>query len=747
MKFAVLSEHDLRDVEKLYLECFADDPYFKTQYPDPEQMRHAACHVFHNNILFCIRQGFCFGIRDGEDRLLAFLLCFDYNAAKNASPDDFCRIFGCASPDELPYQKELHEKIRRENKTLYILSIAVREQDRKQGVGSSLIDHLIVSYPDCDLVSDVSNPRSLPIYEKRGFTISLIDEGYYCVCRSSETNDSPQDGNGRICVLIPETTFLDRNRIGYAIVSERRFVIGYESAEQAGVSFYRRKASGVAEGRIVAFDAQSFLEYQRLINVMQYDEERYPLFYVYAQLLEYVEEPLLNDMLREMKEHRTQEWAVIPDVFISIPIEYSDADRFVPDGKSKISECLASYLDFRTSYEVGIPSSVSRVDDLASLKKRIRRVFLGSIRVQLLAELTPENTSRQREKIGPSAYVFLYVSYDEMSNCGVVTLCSLSSPFLVSHYLDSMVRNQIIVCGAEKEENLFEYLHDRFGIVKQGTPKAYVIIPKGDCLSANQIASLLASETIYPDGEVFGRITDKEIIAIATDPAGAGQYDRATIRAYKNVVLKFPPSIIESVLDRIREETIMLFYMELILFEEAALHIANRSIIQTLSSHEIIDPVRFLKNVESIYDRFSNTIDFWDIKVNYPTSQKSVKMLREAFCIDELYKEFERNQAYLQRVFDTKCDIIDRKESKSMNGSLAIISILAIFSALIDGHEYIGEWDHVLSGGMIALLRIVLFFAVIAAGIYVIARLLINRLGPAAKMRRQRRRMKKTDKD
>ena len=64
-------------------------------------------------------------------------------------------------------------------------------------------------------------------------------------------------------------------------------------------------------------------------------------------------------------------------------------------------------------------------------------------------------------------------------------------------------------------------------------------------------------------------------------------------------------------------------------------------------------------------------------------------MFRDAFRIDNLLNDLNRNQAYLQLVFDIKCDIIDRKESKRMDTSLAILSILAIFSALINSHDYI----------------------------------------------------------
>lgn len=51
---------------------------------------------------------------------------------------------------------------------------------------------------------------------------------------------------------------------------------------------------------------------------------------------------------------------------------------------------------------------------------------------------------------------------------------------------------------------------------------------------------------------------------------------------------------------------------------------------------------------------------------------KSITMLRESFRIKDQLDEMKRNQEQLQTVFDTKCDIIDRKDAKRMDTSLAI---------------------------------------------------------------------------
>ena len=99
----------------------------------------------------------------------------------------------------------------------------------------------------------------------------------------------------------------------------------------------------------------------------------------------------------------------------------------------------------------------------------------------------------------------------------------------------------------------------------------------------------------------------------------------------------------------------------------------------------------------------------------------------EAKQIKDQLAFMQRNQAQMQTVFDTKCDIIDRNDSKRMDTSLAIISILAIFSAWIDGYDYIATWSDVFSGSVIHLLQRILFVGVAITAGYAIFHLFGNK--------------------
>ena len=125
-------------------------------------------------------------------------------------------------------------------------------------------------------------------------------------------------------------------------------------------------------------------------------------------------------------------------------------------------------------------------------------------------------------------------------------------------------------------------------------------------------------------------------------------------------------------------------------FEEAAIGIANRSITDLLgrsNDDDKVDPIHFLEEVDNIQTEYSKTIAFWDVQVNYPTSQLSIDMIRSRFNISEKRETLKRNQEQLQLLYGTKNDKNDRENDIATSRTLALISMLAIFSALVDGHE------------------------------------------------------------
>jgi len=609
---------------------------------------------------------------------------------------------------------------------MYCLSLAVDPAYQRSGIASAMWDCIMTRFQNSCFAADISNSLSLDIYRRRNFDIQSLDEEYYLISHIPTESSATFEVDANIKLVVPDESILQDHHIDYAVVKKHSAVSMARIEKKPNYQCFIKDDNGLCFGVQVLLTFDAYLKYQRAINVAHYDEVICSEYVYYVQNTPYTYFPLTNDIQNEMVKTRATEWGIIPDVYVSIPVQYDKArlqslSNHTDDTRTHL---LLRDLDFRTHYEAGIPSSSNAVDDLASFKKRINRYYLGKIPIQITCENTVNQYDVTGKPIGEPILVDMFLSIDEMGSCGVLTWYSLSAPFLISQLLDNVIRNQVAVVKDQKQLNLFVYLNSTYGIVRRGTPKTFVVVPKNkNYLKDSQIASLLASETIYPDGEDYGEVIDPEITAAAQSEYGMGQYSRAYVAAYTNVVLQFSVDTQQTLRERLYDESITLFYIELILFEEAAINVADCEITKLLTKTDVDSPVVFLQHVDSVHDEYSKTIDFWSIQVNYPTSQKSIDMLRKAFKIGEKLERMKRNQEQLQVVFDTKLNIIDRKDAKRVDNSLAILSVLAVFSAWMDSYDYASTWDDLLSGGIIYMVQKILFILILITAIYTISRL------------------------
>ena len=728
MNYRRLALADLDCVIDSFCESFADNAYYGKIFPDKATRAEDMRRAFVEPIKWCIEQKegeYCLGIFE-NGRLVASLLSFDYFNARRNRWKMFQGIFAGSTGGEaaIPFEDKIHKRISdfvkedgEDPKVLFLLSIAVVPGLRRKGLASCLLDILLQRFGRSHLLfGDVSDKSSLCMYEKRNFKLEAINQDNWLVWHQCGESSSTVSFGEKVRVLVPETDSLYNNWPYHAVKADDANVkyladVSKSDSEicDSFSSLATFKKNEESEGIIspaVAIDFQwdEFLQFQRHLNLCLCDE-RYAGDSVYYESNREVKEvQLYNDVLRGMLERRKTEWAIVPDIFVSCPMKYSSIEtiekaKIDVEGDEK-AKFLLNLLEFRTQQEAGIPIDNQEINSLANFKGRLKRYYLGKIPVQLLSEADigedgGGGCEETRISIGAPAFVDLFISVDEKSNCAVLTWFSLSAPFLVSHLMDNVIRNGIYVVENAKCVNLYDYLNKRLGLLKRGSPKTFAVIPKKrDFLTPEQLASLLASEAIFPDGESFGRIIDEEIVGIAKSEMGMGQYDRATVLAHTNVALQFSEDYRFPIAGRLEECSIVLFFFELILIEEAAIHIANHEIETLFVNPSIKDPVFFLRAVDRINDDYYKTMAFWNIQLNYPTGRKSLEMLRDAFKIDRQLEYMQRNQRELERAFDTKSDIVDRMESRRMNMALAALSILTVFSALVDCNQYIKGLDN-----------------------------------------------------
>lgn len=416
-----------------------------------------------------------------------------------------------------------------------------------------------------------------------------------------------------------------------------------------------------------------------------------------------------------MVKTRKAEWSIVPDSYIMYTVTYKEQDRLLECACYDNQEIgnYMHYMDIRLQCETGVPFGKDGIDLMERYKNRLERIPLGRLRVRITLEMILDILDHEDQPVGCDAEAEAVLSIDRLSHIGVLTLVSLSTPFLLSHFLDNIVRNQLMVIEENGEAvNLYAYMQEKWGLNASGTPKSYEMIPKEkNCLNKKQLGAVLLSETIYEEGEDFGEFTDAEILKLTNSETGMGQYSRAFVVAHTNVLLDFEKDLRGTIQARMYNAAFTCFYVELLMFEEAALTCFNKELIDLMAEVMRIEPTEFLTRARTITNRYLNTVDFWNVSVNYPSSQKSLQMIRKSFLIDDLKEKMEYNQKQVGNIFDINREIVDRQEAKEekerddqSNTALTILSVLCFFSAMIDGNDYLSTLDWLIPAGVLDII-------------------------------------------
>jgi len=693
IKVQQIHENDLESVCILASECFADDSFYRKLSENRNKRIEKLKAIFRISIRICMEHGYAYGIIE-EGIFVSFALWFNYDELKRFYPDKYNHIF---IGDKLSRKinkslsketKEIDALINNSTEYLYLLAIGVKNEYRGKGYASKMVMIMKEAFPHFNLFSDISNDSSINIYKKLGFDVVRESEGCTFVrYRSTQRETEPtKDEQSNIWLAIPLNQNTDD--LGINVIVEETGLLKYVQVTDDTDLYFSLSLYEQSEVRLIQISFCSLAKYQRYINVTLFDEIKFELNgkTVVAYVTKKQSFPGLKGYTLKSEPYvHKREWDIIPDVYTSIPIQYTCPKKLNASNEESflVSRILKS-LDFRTTYEAGIP--IKSLDN-RKFKYRIKRFYLGRIQIQILEEKSVLFDGQENGNIpnGSPIEVELIASVDTETKCGVVHLVSLSCGLLITHYLDSVSRNQINVVSEGTNINMFNYLQNKFGIEAKGTPKNFLTITDDrENIKDDLLASMLFCETLYEDGIAIGKVIDKDITRILSDNNGNAQYNYATVYTYKNILIQMSKSFQGGLYERIVMETITLFYIELILFEVSAIEIANDSIIGFLGSIDKHQPKDVLKNINNILSEHVKSIDFWNIQMNYPSSKKSIDDIRKDFNIDEERAVFQRNKEELLMIYDTRSDIVDKSEAKLISFIAAIFTIISISSLLIN---------------------------------------------------------------
>lgn len=687
MKLLRITTNHITSVAKLCAICFIDDPFYKDLSPDYDIRAEKLTSLFAKSLSISIKYGVVYG-HIVNDAFVSFAIWVDYHRLKRESITDFEFVFkGEGQPDLAKVlcseSNVIDLHLESCKKCLFLLAIGVSQSFRKRGLGQQLIEVVTKAYPQYNLFSDISNKDSLKIYQNLNFKIVGMFNNLYFVKYVSKSEKWFLDNN-IIFLAVPlqlNISFLEYVDKGYTILEN----IICDSVNKGFVQsiFFKTKV------KIIQIKYSELLKYQRLINLLYYDEVVYFDKKENRSIICYCfeEKVSVDDRFVFDPKANEQELNLIPDCMISIPVEYNCIDclKNNSDPIPSIIEKTMLALDFRTNYESGIP-----VEGLENkgFKDRIERYYLGIISIQIVRENQLSfNDISDDVPIGSNVNIGLIISIDKYSKCGVLHMISLSCGLMITQLLDSISRNQIIVETSDGNLcNLYFYIKQNFNLCKKGSAKSFITFSQNrDTINDDILSSLLFCETFYNDGEALGKVVDRDISEKLIEKYGIAQYNYACVYSYTNTVIQIS-SVFQDLIDkRISQESITLFYIELILFEESAINILDNKIVKFLNNIDDYSPNDVLKDINVMISDFVKTSDFWDIQMNYPSTKRSIDEIRKGFGVDRERLVLKSHKEYLMDIYNTRNDIVNKSESYVISLLGAILTALSAATYFKDG--------------------------------------------------------------
>lgn len=682
-----LSTADVDELSKLAAQVFRDDSFYATIFPE-SNIEEELCAMFAKCARMCLDGGYIVGAFEGEtNKMVGFSMLFDFNFVRENKPQFYEEIFP-AEHNLYQLSRRIAEFVGRYSEYLYILSIGVSPQWRRRGVCRSILESITTNFAHYNIISDVSNPLMGEILCRQfGFKEAFVHDQLRVVHRLSDIADRVGECYAQVSVRFVVPNGFDAQLL--PDVESVKCDVEVRNIASVGNSLaFRADATQSTTVQLVVGTIKTLQYWHRLINPIFCDETVVEVdgadALCYIQEDEQQSNPDQVEAAQTLLSQYGEEFTLGTDTITSIPIEYCDLSKLVEPSKrprniQRIMQCLR----FRTDYETGM--FVDDNDSDSSLSKRIVRRYLGSYNVRLYHEsqISFNLSCEEEQVISDNLVVGVVASVDSYTSCGVLHLVILSSNVPISQYLDSASRNQIMVRLEGETINLFSMLQRRFSIFKRGSAKNYVSIHEArKNIDDQMLASILYSETYYRAEEGLGKVVDPGIMDQVCKEMGLAQYNYASAYFHSNMVVQIAP-LSCSFKDRIIGETVTMFYVEMVLFEESSIGNMSAKIVDFLTHADSEKPKRIFQNIAALYANDTKSMAFWDIKVNYPSSKVAINLIRDAFQIEKQREQLELKKQQLYSISEVRSNLHSYVESQIVTIVGALLTVISLLDLVL----------------------------------------------------------------
>ncbi len=272
------------------------------------------------------------------------------------------------------------------------------------------------------------------------------------------------------------------------------------------------------------------------------------------------------------------------------------------------------------------------------------------------------------------------LSKHKETNVGVLNLSIISGAFPGHHILTDFCARAL--CIEDTSQTVYDWL-SKMGITVYGTPRSVVFAYNE--LSDESILNALVAEAI-PSGAIVGDGFTKKL------NENLAQYDTAKVYASEVCLIEIIP-LADYCLDtitRISDQTVELFFIELLLLQDAAISRISSKILDNLNK-ETKKKAKLKDNLlDELVCESAQAILFFDLnEFLFPTVRLSAENVAKCFGIDRQMATYEKYKNILDQLITLRNDRQAEIKNSSLNSVLFVLTLAQVFPLFLSGYKYL----------------------------------------------------------
>ena len=471
-----------------------------------------------------------------------------------------------------------------------------------------------------------------------------------------------------LCDEIVKNEVLDVLELEYSI-TDKIVISGYQCIHEDSRLFYMERTQDDIENEFLIADLSED-------SVWELDKFENPIFFT-KQLLQddgsdatkqecyvYCKRSSANSLdsyidINNIKTYKDNNLQLSTcDIYLLIPGKISKED----EAWSNINHVDNQYFEV---YRRNIDKCVEEEYN-SEFAKNLERKCIGETVIQI-DDLTDGLVYRQKALIGTVKHETGFCIMEIM-----VPNCSIGGNKLLNYYCGNMIK--IFFNG--EEYNIAGFC-EKLGIRMFGKKRSMAFVYND--ADKEEIINALANEE-FPMGKIKGTFEQK----IETE--NIAQYDTAEVYVSHETMLEKCKTIEVISESRLAYQVIEIFFVELILFQDAAIDKVYRDLSQEGEQQRGYTDVKSAtEKYEQLSFDMAQAIRFGDYEqFNFPTVRESAKRVAKNFGIEYIFEKYETNKELLAAMIRANKRKSQEQQDAVKNQFLLLISALATVGTLGD---------------------------------------------------------------